>query len=45
MYEIFEDIVRYEGIMNLASVQNSIKECRNAKGCTFVKLTEVKQNA
>lgn len=31
--------------MDLASVQNSIKECRSAKGCTFVKLTEVKQNA
>lgn len=42
MYEIiFEDIVGYEGIMDLGSVQNSIRENRSAKGFTFVRLSEV----
>lgn len=41
MYEIFEDIVGYEGIMDLGSVQNSIRENRGAKGFTFVRLSEV----
>ena len=42
MYEIiFKDIVGYEGIMDLGSVQNSIRETRRAEGFTFVRLAEV----
>lgn len=41
MYEILEDIVRYGGIIDLGSFQNSIRENRSAKGFTFVRLSEV----